>query len=514
MINDLIDITQLSVFESMMDYMNKIETIIEYAGYTDYADDLIAEMFDVYLEATDRRKKADEIDKYLADKNVVNAGAKNPSKARKARQVRNFLMTQDFDPKTGTIKSDYKDKNGKSPRINLKFDVDKDYSAITDDDVPKHIIGLTNATIKGKAANRALTMSHEKGHELFDRDGRAEKWSKGDKNDDANKNERGIKFINKAIDSGKDINNHDSGEYIVNRNGQDGYSPEEIEADLHGAKAARIRTKYAGSKRAVKRSGATRNVNDNEIERFFIYLQKSVEKPLTTGESIVKETSKMISVYKQCIELGSIIDEIRNTNPNEIDVNKYISIIKNHDKFVKMVDNSQKFYIARYEQLEDELKNLENEIKSYGNMPSSEATDAALQRLKKLFDDKSYMYHNYEKQEFVNTGYIYTCINRIYDYLKAIRNGGNIVTPKLPDSETLRKHIENIVKNLEDEKNKINQLRNQLSESKKTLRKWLNDNMNIKPSESAQMRHDFVKQYLHEYFIEFMTEYHSSIFNE
>ena len=169
--------SDIDVSVALESYLDKVCTMLEYAGYTDYADDLIAEMFDVYLEATDRRKKADEIDKYLADKNVVNAGAKNPNKARKARQVRNFLMTQDFDPKTGTIKSDHKDKNGKSPRIDLKLNgLSNSHLAPIGNNNPE--ISITNKTLKGKAANRALTMSHEKGHDMFDRDGRAEKCLK------------------------------------------------------------------------------------------------------------------------------------------------------------------------------------------------------------------------------------------------------------------------------------------------------------------------------------------------
>lgn len=324
---------QYNVFNSDIDvsialesYLDKVCTMLEYAGYTDYTDDLISEMFDVYLEATDRRKKADEIDKYLADNGITDAKPKTPQKARQAKQIRNFLMTQDFDPKTGTIKSDYKDKNGKSPRIVLKLDTGKDVSGIGVKDKNKSMIGLTNKTLKGKAADRAIIVTHEKGHDMFNRNGKSAQWSKGDK-DDANKNERGVKFINKAIDSSKDINNHDSGEYLVNYD-RDGYSPEEIEADLYAAKTARVRTKHAGSKRAVKRSGATRNLNDTEIEKFYINLYKSMKMSVEDVETIYRHTLRQIKTCKQCIQLSSIIDEIRNTNPNEIDVNKYISIIK------------------------------------------------------------------------------------------------------------------------------------------------------------------------------------------
>lgn len=276
MIQDNVFNSGIDVSVALESYLDKVCTMLEYAGYTDYTDDLIAEMFDIYLEATDRRKKADEIDKYLTDKNVANVKSGNPHKARQARQVRNFLMTQDFDPKTGTIKSDYKDKNGKSPRIDLKLNGPSDYHTGFTDNGHNSTITLTNKTIKGKAADRAITMSHEKGHEMFRRNGENIQWSKGDKDDDNNKNERGIKFINKAKAVGKNINDHDDGGYIVRRNGGTGLSPEEVEADLHGAKNARVRTKYAGSKRAVKRSGATRNVNDREIEKWFINMSKSI----------------------------------------------------------------------------------------------------------------------------------------------------------------------------------------------------------------------------------------------
>jgi hypothetical protein len=501
--------SDIDVSVALESYLDKVCTMLEYAGYTNYADDLIAEMFDIYLEATDRRKKADEIDKYLTDKGIVDAKSKTPHEAKKARQVRNFLMTQDFDPKTETIKSDHKDKNGKSPRIDLKLNDNKDYSSSE----IENLIGLTNKTLKGKAANRAFITTHEKGHDLFSRDGRSAQWAKGNRDDYDNKNERGIKFINKAIDSGKKINDHDNGEYITTYNGGNGYSPEELEADLHASKTARVRTKYAGNKKAVKRSGATRNLNDTEIDKFYIYLYKLTKMPLQNIEAIYKSTLRTIKDCKQCIEMSSIIDEIRNTNPNEIDADKYISIIKNYDNYIKDTIKGMVRDIKLYEQFGSNIKKLETEIKNY-DKSNDKTNNQQLEHLKEQLEIVNMIYSGYETNSNFNESYIYTYINRIYDYLKTIKSGGSTVIPKLPDPELLRKNINNLIKTIENKKSRAVEIKKKLDECDKILRKWHYDNRNLKPDESTQMRHDFVKQYLHEYFIEFVTEYYSSIFNE
>ena len=51
--------SEIAVCEAMENCLNKAEQIIEYAGIGDASDEYVMELFDIFMEATDRRKKAE-----------------------------------------------------------------------------------------------------------------------------------------------------------------------------------------------------------------------------------------------------------------------------------------------------------------------------------------------------------------------------------------------------------------------------------------------------------------------
>ena len=63
----------------LMEYVDKLDNALE--NYSDdELDDFVSEMYEVYLEATQRRKKADEIDAWIIEKsNKAFAKSKNPN---------------------------------------------------------------------------------------------------------------------------------------------------------------------------------------------------------------------------------------------------------------------------------------------------------------------------------------------------------------------------------------------------------------------------------------------------
>ena len=349
---------------SMQSYIDKLYSILEYCDDEEYVDDLISEAYEIYLEATQRRKKADEIDDFMKKNNLGDINAVNPKKRKQARQLRNTLLQHDFKPgyeevvgkdgylhkrPAGTIRSDIdptnpniarneikdtirwdpsilprqKDesfwtrekkidkefkKHGsdyakKYGRIKLRFDNNRFYNdehnnrSNNSNEENAHYKGenlLDKRFIKGdvrginmpsskfrkagynKEFNQIL--SHEKAHDVFNLTGQSYNWR--DRWKPENKNERGIKAIDEAKARGKKIHSHDDGTYLTADYDQEvgtKQSPEELEADLHAAKTARIRTKYAGRKRAVKRSGATRNLTDNEIKKHYVLMDHYYE---------------------------------------------------------------------------------------------------------------------------------------------------------------------------------------------------------------------------------------------
>jgi len=284
-----IDITvmeqQINEYEIIHNIMNKLDLYIE-ADLTDTEafDNLIAEMYDVYLEATARRKQQQEIAKYMQDNKLGDVKGNNPSKRRKARKVQNTLLQHDFDPKTQTIRSDVTNPNSSSKRVALKVrkaDIDEDDDELLDTGPgPVYVPGDTDSAIsmplsylkKEKQGSAGFYTHHELGHHKSEHEGTSSMFARTPKNTQrTSPNDPGMRHIIDTKKSGKYVNNHDDGSYLRS-DGKE--NPEELYADLHGARAARVRTKHWGNKSSGKKykeklNKGTRSLTDKEILNIF-----------------------------------------------------------------------------------------------------------------------------------------------------------------------------------------------------------------------------------------------------
>ena len=528
-----------NVVEAMLSCLDKADMMLEYAGYgNDALGEYVSEMFDMFMEATVRRKKADEIDAYMKKHNWGDVNAKSPAQAKKARALRNFLIMQDFDPKNGTIKSD---AEGHRVKFNINNAEGSYYSprekSISIENKNKH------------QTDRALTLQHEKGHNKFDVTGQSAHWQRGE-----DPNERGIKHIRQAIDSGKRINVHDDGSYMMP--GQTGFfgmgaggekkNPEEIEADLHAAKSARVRTKYAGRKRAVKRSGATRNVTDKEIERWYVDMQKSMEMGSMSIDYEIKKNYKMIQGLK-------FIDKFKEAVVKSNSGKQFYQFLKSvSGVYVGFYDSIESMVNKEYEAADDELiktiKHIQELIrdKEYAEI-DVKYDKQDLDRYKKQLEERPDS--NFYKSEVERyTGKYNESVSKLNAILKEIESYAEarkstlykmkafnrLLVSKYEDfnedfeemydfkqerySDKLEKLKQNLnlfdeVKSLLSSNEKLVQYKKEYDKAKKDLEKKIRDKMkrlkDTKPNESTQMRHDFVKKYVHECFEEFMSEYYS-----
>ena len=538
----LINQSEDNVAEAMFACLDKADMMLEYAGYdNDAVADYIAEMFDIFMEATSRRKKADEIDEYMRKHNWGDVNAKTPANAKKARQLRNFLIMQDFDPKTGTIKSDV---DGHRVKFNINNRDDSHYN------LRDKSINLQDTSKKQQ--NRSMTLKHEKGHNKFDVTGQSDYWKY-----EEDPYERGIKHIRQAINAGKDINPHDDGSYMMP--GQQGFmgigaggenkNPEEIEADLHAAKNTRVRTKYAGRKRAVKRSGATRNVTTKEIEKWYINMQKEMDDFSSIALSHdTRENYKKTAIIPFLKKFKASIPKIESAE-------QFYEFLKNNIAKYKMLYESKFSMDLHFDEKSDdklrqdirELRELLTE-KSFANIdieryekriqsdkefternPNSEYGLNSLERSKKKYQEsldklneilakiKSYesaIKTDYYKFEICirhfDVNYYSIKQNNSFDELASYIQDdvSNTLKDLKQNLDVFDELIRIFNSNLELDKFK-KEYDNAVKQVKKEHRDFMLAAKDTKPNDSTQMRHDFVKKYLHECFEEFMLDYYS-----
>lgn len=527
----LIQQAENNVMEAALQCLDEADMMLEYAGYGNPAlDEYVSEMFELFMESTARRKKADEIDVYMKKHNWGDVNAKTPAQAKKARALRNFLIMQDFDPKTETIKSD---ADGHRVKFNINNAKASQYKP------SENSISIQNRN--KHQSERALTLQHEKGHNKFYVTGQSYQWFRNE-----NPNERGIKHIRQAIDSGKEISSHDDGSYLMRGQGGEQKNPEEIEADLHAAKTARMRTKYAGRKRAVKRSGATRHVTDKEIERWYVDLQKSMKMGSMSIDLEVKKTYKMLHGFKFIDKFKEAVVKIKSGKQ----FYQYLkSVIEEYTAFCKSIDiAAKKEYSSADSELIINIKHIK-ELMRNKNMAEIDIKNSkeSLDKYKKELEDDpddEFLKRSVERRE----GKLNEAMSKLNDILKEIESYTEAKKTNLYKLQTFKRLLideyENFDEEFEDLSNyeqndysdklkelkqnlnlfdevknalysdgKLVQYKKEYDKARKDVEKSYRDMMMIlkdtKPNDSTQMRHDFVKKYVHECFEEFMMEYYS-----
>ena len=527
----LIQESEDNVMEALLRCLDKADMMLEYAGYGNPAlDEYVSEMFELFMESTARRKKADEIDAYMKKHNWGDVNSKTPAQAKKARALRNFLIMQDFDPKTGTIKSDV---DGHRVKFNIN-NANGSYYKPSED-----LISIENRN--KHQAERVLTLQHEKGHNKFYVTGQSYQWAR-----DENPKERGIKHIRQAIDSGKEINSHDDGSYLMRGQGGEKKNPEEIEADLHAAKTARMRTKYAGRKRAVKRSGAARRVNDKEIERWYVDMQKSMKMGSMLIDNKIKNNYKMLQGIRFIDQFKEAVVKIKSGKQ----FYQYLkSVIEEYTAFCKSINiATKKEYSSTDRELIINIKRIK-ELMHNKNMAEIDIKNSkeSLDKYKKELED-------YPDDEFLKRSVerradkLNEAMSKLNDILKEIESYAEAKKTDLYKLQTFKGLLIDEYENFDDEfedlpdyeqndySDKLKELKQNLSlfdevksvvfsntklaqykkeydKARKEIEKSYRDRMrelkDVKPNDSTQMRHDFVKKYVHECFEEFMMEYYS-----
>ena len=129
--------------------------------------DLITEA-ELYVEGSKNRSK---LKNKLQDE--VKSKELDGNKKKRNRRMENFLKRHNYDPKTNTIETDIKDKNGKKQRVEFKinqlpdfysFSGVKEVKDLWSKDLSKYIITMPEKDLKRKPAFSNSIFKHEEGH--------------------------------------------------------------------------------------------------------------------------------------------------------------------------------------------------------------------------------------------------------------------------------------------------------------------------------------------------------------
>ena len=114
--------SSLSVMDSIIDMINKNETINEYAE-NDYISDIFMESMMIFMESKNRvrdKTPRNDIAKWMEKKGYWYIGD-NPKKKKECMRMYHLLQQHDFNPKDETYKSS-PDEKGNTKRIKLNID--------------------------------------------------------------------------------------------------------------------------------------------------------------------------------------------------------------------------------------------------------------------------------------------------------------------------------------------------------------------------------------------------------
>lgn len=496
---------QINEYEVIHNIMDKIDLYIESdLTATESFDDLIAEMYDVYLEATDRRKQQQEIAKYMRDNQMGDVEGSNPSKRKKARKVQNTLLQHDFDPKTQTIRSDVTNADGSQMRVKLqtpnsdhKTGAHYQPSKVSGDDyvsLPKDKLN------RNKQYKTAMTMHHELGHhQSYHRNSDTTVGRNALRTDP---NDPGMKFIADTKAMGKKINDHDDGSYL---NGHD--NPEELYADLHGARAARVRTKHWGNQSSGKNykeklNNGTRGVTDEEIKTDFIGLAHYWRDVYYMRHKI--QLKKLINVQNMFSSIRTD-DDVENMGSK--DKRKFLKQIPDAEKtiteYLELLEAAQD---SKYEknQYSEKLKELRVKLDNLIRRGRTSDFESVIPNLRndiiefeKLFEEA-----RRRAQETNNKFIAYAKkLKQYFPNYKQDLNNTDIYAGDLSDD-----YIKGFIVDIDN-------IMEQLNATIETEKKIIMQGSKL-VDDSTKMRYDFVMKYkddktVQEYFTELFNEYYN-----
>ena len=497
-INSVIMESSLSVLDAMMSIIDKNDMINEYSGNEEFSDVFLESMM-IFMESKNRERDKtprNEIAKWMEKYGYWYTGD-NPKKKKECNRMYHFLQQHKFDPKTETYESDIDDGKGGKKRIKLNIDYDgnemepnrsihnpelKDnawYSTYTKG------ISIGSPTLKGKQQDSQFTLKHEEGHanhhdKQRSEDQTIEKVKKAARH-----------FIDDTKRSRQFVNSHDD-------------NPEELYADLYGAKHSKIRTKGADENHGQ----TVRNFNKKDVEKAFNKIAHSI----TESTACLSHTKKFYDNLINDLEAlrRSKIAEYSEFRKFDIGapsaMNKFRGIFKSDDasKFISYIDDldeliddikSNKYKISKAKEELDQIKTDENDISS-----KQKEIDKLIQLQAELIDELQLTRKRLNRFK-KRTGFDISP-STVLNIERIISKYRDIKMKDIPEQD--KKLVQDFLDNtLVPKLNK----RLENIETEITSVKKLKETVGKGMEHSTKMRFDFVKQFVKEYFEELYDEY-------
>ena len=536
-VKDVILESQYDVLNTLINLINKNELFIE-SGYinNEAYDDFVNEMFEIYLEATQRNKDQKAIAQYMRDHNLGDVNGKNPSNVKRARKLQNTLLQHDFDPKTETIRSDVNNPDGSAKRVPLrmyntktvdssldgkKIDNDAHFGRTVNDN--QYINIPSNDMKKHSQSDAQFTLHHELGHhKSYNTYASQHKGQTGYTNENLPENDPANVMLTQATQTRSGIKKYP---YINNHD----RSSEELHADLHGAQNARVRTKHWGNKSSGKNykqklNAGTRNVNDNEILEHFKRISRDIRYTKKEVEENLDYYKKAYDQVKNCETKGNInqsdtyvIDFLKLVFENSADT--YLNIINNKEGGFSAIDKRYMTVIDDIRQLARERTDLIKWVTRVERMPkdkieSSYVTDDDtnekipvldyIKELKKRISELGKEIENLRTTLNTMKNNVETSVKKAYSLLTKHQQASN---PKIGYNNTMLHEWHNLAMKFDlynTWSSYCSKMKQQYSDIKESL-DWILDS-------STKMRYDFVmqnKKAVQEYFTDFFNEYYT-----
>lgn len=506
-LEDIVLEQECDMLNVLMDLINKNELFIE-SGYMDNeaCDDFINEMFSIYTEATDRNKQQKAIAQYMRDNGYGDPNGNNPSNAKKARRLQNTLLQHDFNPVDETIRSDYiNPKDGSTKRVPFRMydkptvDQRLDGTEVGGDahfgssklrgsnDYNQHVNIPSKEIKQGSQSLTQFKLHHELGHHKSQNAYTDSHNTYGTMTDNLPSSDPAVQMSKKA--GSKEypyVNDHDK-------------RPEELYADLNGAKNARVRTKYWGRKSSGKNyknklNNGTRNINNQEIEKVFNNLSENMKKIHDSIKNkMLQQVEKKITALKESLNNGILTEEAAEC--------LYMTMLEKQDKvdtFIKTMagDKSKRYLLsndivmckAGIKQSKRNIEYLKQQLETadkHERDELQEMLDYHIQRMEKFLQDIESINKRWDKLsgQYEPNDLLYFNSLRDNEKVEISKMYMHMVKSELDNSQLIYKQLQAMVTSAE-----------------------------TCMDTSTKLRYDFVMKYknnIQEYFTNFFNEYYS-----
>lgn len=460
----------ISVCKSIIEMIDKHETVQEYANNEDLPD-IIMESMLWFMESKNRERDKtprNEIAQWMEKKGYWYQGD-NTKKKKECNRMYHFLQQHKFDPKTETYEPDIDDGKGSKKRIKLIIDPkiskeDKDFYLRYKDammnntaewkrlphETRSKVLRIYNTIsffnnieqggnaaytnvdqsikigakeLKGKQIYSQFTIKHEEGHA----DSHHHKGGSGFFNEELPNDHPANIALKQHKNAGKYVSEHDD-------------STEELMADLYAALHGQKRTKNWGKARetqSLTRSDISRIFNKwllpvescIRVEKICITnMQNDYIRPI---ETIINHITSDKYLATIC-DLGDeeFLDEI-NTFIENFDISERLPSLSNHTYDKKTFDNASrdaKKYRKEVQNLQTLLENVIEVYKSYGI------------KNKEILKRFSLMY--FDKKTAENLEYVFDLSENLFDIITYIDKDIDFYNKLMTSSNKLKSRID------------------------------------------------------------------------